>query len=179
MKYESGRAAHSVPFLLSRHSPLRVLPTIIAHLWWIPQALRFLTLVRGSRHCFQTYARRRRLIQWSNSLARVRESPGAKYVAQPRRNSLSSPTIWDRLRPRFRAVSSRTRSRKRRRLFPWMPMRVWPMNRVMRKPRYLLCQGRLTSLFSLFNRPVQPFTGIETSGFFVSTGITPPGSLFR
>jgi len=48
----SGSAAHTVPFRLKRHGPLRVLPTAIAQRRATPRAMRFRTRVRGSCHCF-------------------------------------------------------------------------------------------------------------------------------
>ena len=62
----SGSAAHTVPFLLSRHAPFRVLPTAIAHLWATPRSSGMRLLVRGNFHRVQRYARRRLLIQWSS-----------------------------------------------------------------------------------------------------------------
>mgnify|MGYP000848481774 CR=1 FL=1 len=144
----SGSAAHTVPFLLSRHAPLRVLPTAAAQCRATPRSVRFLIRVLGSFHCAQTYARRRRLIQWSSSPASVPQRPGRKYPPQPRNRLFSSPTTASRLRPLPRAVSSRTRLRSRRRLSACTPVRVFPMKRVIRKPRYLLCHGLPTALFS-------------------------------
>ena len=43
----SGSAAHTVPFLLSRHAPLRVLPTATAHFRAVPRSMRLLTRVLG------------------------------------------------------------------------------------------------------------------------------------
>ena len=129
----SGSAAHTVPFLLSRHAPFRVLPTATAHLCAVPRSTRLLTRVLGSCHCVQTYARRRLLIQWSSSPASVSQRPGRKYPPQPRNRLFSSPMTAARLRPLSRAVSFRTFLRNLRRLSAWMPVRVFPMKRVIRK----------------------------------------------
>ena len=95
----------------------------------------------------QTYARRRRRIQWSSSFASVLRRPGRKYPAQPRSRLLSSPTIFARLTPLSRAVISRTFFLNRLMLSGCIPVRVFPMKRVIRKPRYLLCHGQPTALF--------------------------------
>ena len=79
----SGSAAHTVPFLLSRQAPLRVLPTAIAQFRAVPRSTRLLTRVLGSFHCVQTYARRRRLIQWSSVPASVSQGRGGSIRPSP------------------------------------------------------------------------------------------------
>ena len=49
----SGSAAHTVPFLLSRQAPLRVLPTATAQFRATPRSARLRTRVLGSFHCVQ------------------------------------------------------------------------------------------------------------------------------